>query len=121
MRDFVRVAVLGRRLVLLLAAVALAWCALPPPARAEGMTTVEQEHLAELTEWAYRNGATVRAPDCGDVCSQLWLSEHRPMPNQPASDELWGELNALEDTSTTEGGGRRSSALTATRCCGGAK
>lgn len=66
--------------------------------------TFEQEHLAELTEWAYRNGATVRAPDCGDVCSELWLSEHRPMPNQATSDELWGELNALEDTSATEGG-----------------
>lgn len=104
MRDFVHAAVLGRRLALLLAAAALTWCVLPAPVRAEGMTAVEQEHLSELTEWAYRNGATVRAPDCGDVCSELWLSEHRPMPNQPASDELWGELNALEGTSAPEGG-----------------
>jgi len=108
MHDSVRAAMPGRRLALLLAATMLAWCALvaaqAAPAHAEGMTAVEQEHLAELTEWAYRNGATVRAPACGDVCSELWLSEHRPMPNQPASDELWGELNALEDTSATEGG-----------------
>jgi len=104
MRDSTRAAGIARRLALLLAAAVLGWCALPAPAHAEGMTAVEQEHLAELTEWAYRNGATVRAPDCGDVCSELWLSEHRPMPNQATSDELWGELNALEDTSATEGG-----------------
>lgn len=47
MRDLARVAVLGRRLAVLLAAAALAWCALPAPVRAEGMTTVEQEHLFE--------------------------------------------------------------------------
>lgn len=99
--------VAGRRLLVLLLGAALSTCALlahVAPARAEGMTAVEQEHLPQLAEWAYRNGATVRAPDCADVCTDLWLSEHRPMPNQPTGDELWGELNALEDTSATEGG-----------------
>jgi hypothetical protein len=30
--------------------------------------------------------------NCGPVCDDLWLSEHRPMPNQTASDELHREL-----------------------------
>jgi outer membrane biogenesis lipoprotein LolB len=87
-----RAAVIARRLVLLLACAVLTCSLAAAPAAAEGvarMTAVEQEHLAELTEWAYRNGATVEAPDCGEVCSELWLSEHRPMPNQATSDELW--------------------------------
>lgn len=108
MRHPKRVAVFARRLVLLIVCAAFGACApLAAPARAEGverMTTVESEHLSELTQWAYRNGATVRAPSCDGVCSDLWESEHAPMPNQATSDELWGELNALEDTSATEGG-----------------
>jgi hypothetical protein len=75
--------------------------------RAEGvatMTAVEQEHLAELAQWAYRNGATDAGPDCGTVCTDLWLSEHRPMPNQATSAELWSELNTLEEAGTSEGG-----------------
>jgi len=90
------------------AALTLALLAAHAPAAAAGgvptMTAVELEHLPALAEWAYRNGATVTAPGCGDVCSDLWLSEHRPMPNQPTSDELWGELNQLEESSTAEDG-----------------
>ncbi len=107
MHRSAHVAVPARRLAVLLIAVALAvgvLVASDAPARAEGMTVVEQEHLPQLAEWAYRNGATVRAPECGGVCTDLWLSEHRSMPNQAASDELWGELNALEESGTAEEG-----------------
>jgi hypothetical protein len=107
-RESTRAVAIARRLVLLLLCAVLGtWSLATAPARAEGvegMTAVEQEHLSQLAEWAYRNGATVEAPDCGDVCSDLWLAEHQTMPNQATSDELWGELNALEDTSATEGG-----------------
>jgi hypothetical protein len=68
------------------------------------MTAVAQEHLAELTQWAYRNGATDVAPDCEAVCSELWLAEHRPMPNQATSSELWAELTSLEEAGVAEEG-----------------
>lgn len=41
------------------------------------------------------SGATTgsAASRCVDVCSDLWLSEHRPIPNQPLSSQIWRELN----------------------------
>ena len=107
MRHSMCVAAFGRRLASLLSCAA---CALALPgamARAEGvprMTTVEFEHLDDLTDWVYRNGATDVAPDCGSVCTELWLAEHRPMPNQAASSELWGELTSLEEAGAAEEG-----------------
>lgn len=110
MRNAVRAAAGGRRLTLLLACAALSTCSLAahaPAAGAEGverMTGVEFERLEDLTDWVYRNGATDAAPDCEAVCTDLWLAEHRPMPNQAASSELWGELTSLEEAGATEEG-----------------
>ena len=44
---------------------------------------------------ATRNGGTSGALPCGTVCSDLWLGEHRPMPNQPPSAQLHNELHRL--------------------------
>lgn len=49
-------------------------------------------------DWAARNAAYVgdEVP-CGNVCDDLWLSEHRPMPNQARSSDLWDELDRLNE------------------------
>jgi hypothetical protein len=49
----------------------------------------------QVTEFLYRGGATPTVPGCGGTCDDLWLSEHRPMPNQTASKDLHRELNRL--------------------------
>lgn len=107
MHRFAHVVGAGRRLAMLLLCACLLACVHAPAVRAEGlgtMSAVEQERLSELTEWAYRNGATVSAPECGGVCNDLWLAEHEPASNPAVADELWGELNALEEAGTTEEG-----------------
>jgi hypothetical protein len=91
-------------LAALLACALMATYAMPAAAGVERMTGVEFERLEELTQWVYRNGATDAAPDCGAVCTDLWLAEHRPIPNQAASSELWGELTTLEEVGVAEEG-----------------
>jgi hypothetical protein len=33
------------------------------------------------------------APQCSQVCDDLYLSEHRPIAGQPSSQQIWRELN----------------------------
>lgn len=51
----------------------------------------------DIAAWLYRGGAQDSSvtPRCGAVCSDLWLQEHRPMPNQPSSSLLHRELSHL--------------------------
>lgn len=34
---------------------------------------------------------------CSGICSELWASEHGPIPNQPTSDTLWRDFYALRE------------------------
>jgi hypothetical protein len=109
-QDRLTAAALAGVLVALLAlvgapATADAQTATLPPAVADNMDAV--------TQLAARDGlispAAGNSLDCGTVCDDLYLAEHRPMPNQPASDELWAEFNRLQ---------RRSRLLPALRLLG---
>ena len=75
-----------------LIAVPSGWASAPLPAPVAS-------HLDDLTQWAYRNGATTSAPTCGSVCGNLWESEHGSIPDQPTSQAMWDELNSLMDNS----------------------
>ncbi|MBJ7330726.1 MAG: PASTA domain-containing protein [Solirubrobacteraceae bacterium] len=55
------------------------------------VTTDQAGALAQLL----RRGGPVSTPDCGAVCTDLWLQEHRPIPNQPTSKALHAELVTL--------------------------
>lgn len=67
---------------------------LAAPTSAQAYTGVEADAVVEFAE---RGGARVPAgaPPCGAVCSDLWLSEQRPIPNQPSSRALHAELAKL--------------------------
>jgi hypothetical protein len=42
-----------------------------------------------------RNGAAPGTGTCVTTCSDLWLQEHRPIPGQPSSTKIWGELEKV--------------------------
>jgi hypothetical protein len=94
----------AKHVVVCAVAAVLSVLLLAPLARAETMTPTEQAHLEDLAQWAYRNGATTTAPDCGQTCQDLWIAEHEDMPNAGASAELQGEVTALEETGASDGG-----------------
>jgi hypothetical protein len=49
-----------------------------------------------VAQYIDQGGVANRAASaCGATCTDLWLSEHRPMPNQVASSELHAELQAV--------------------------
>jgi hypothetical protein len=59
----------------------------------------------DVTAFAARNGATDVSgiahdasglPSCDNVCNDLYLGEHRPMPGQVSSDAMHAELGRLE-------------------------
>ena len=59
----------------------------------------------DVSAFVARNGAVTvpgqatagtGLPTCTNTCSDLWLSEHRPIPGQPTSKALYGELAQLE-------------------------
>jgi hypothetical protein len=54
--------------------------------------------LDAVASWVARNGATTvpGMPSCTNVCNDLWLSEHRPLPGQVSSKDMWKELGQLE-------------------------
>lgn len=46
-----------------------------------------------IVQWLSRGGVPSGADlPCGTVCDDLWLSEHRPIPNQVSSQSLYREL-----------------------------
>ncbi|MFL5845277.1 MAG: hypothetical protein ACJ762_11325, partial [Solirubrobacteraceae bacterium] len=56
--------------------------------------------LDGITQWVARNGAATNQGTlgCNSVCTDLWLSEHRPIPNQPSSTQMWDELLTTTET-----------------------
>jgi hypothetical protein len=51
----------------------------------------------QIARWLYHGNPAaanpVGMPECGKVCTDLWLAEHRPIPGQPASKTMWRSLN----------------------------
>jgi hypothetical protein len=76
------------------------------------LTPKEIEHVKAIAQWVIKHGASTPPPgyECGPVCSQLWLEEHRPMPNQVTSAKMHRELRALT---------RRSGVMNGIRAAGG--
>lgn len=47
----------------------------------------------DIAQYVGQGGRVYGDPmPCGAVCSDLWLEEHRPIPNQPSSQQLHREL-----------------------------
>lgn len=71
--------------------------ALPAAAQARTLDTAIDRNLGAVTDFVQRGGATstVPTPVNPGVVDDLWLAEHRPMPNQATSDAMHSELRAL--------------------------
>lgn len=89
------------RTCVLAAALAAMLLIVVPSARADALPAPVANQLDDLTQWAYRNGATTSAPPCDSVCSSLWESEHGSIPDQPTSREMWDELTSLLENSAS--------------------
>jgi RHS repeat-associated protein len=69
----------------------------PSSAKAEELPKVVTEHMPEIVEWIYRNGALAEDPSpCKEVCATLWRDEHEALPSLPAANEYWNELGEAE-------------------------
>lgn len=73
--------------------IATAYTSTPPsPAAVDNAVA----HRSDMASFLRRSGPVSTPPHCGTVCSELWLQEHRPIPNQPSSKALHGELATLK-------------------------
>lgn len=62
---------------------------------------VVSQNVPLIAEHLARGGAAdVPGVGCGSSCSQWWLQEHQPIPNQPSSQALHAELRAARSTAT---------------------
>jgi hypothetical protein len=69
-----------------------------PPAIADAYVPepVVQENIPAIADHLARGGAVpIPGVDCGARCADWWVQEHRPIPNQPSSDQLHRELRRL--------------------------
>jgi PASTA domain len=68
-----------------------------------GAEVLTADEAASVAGWLEKGGGYTSAPspvgNAGTV-SDLWLSEHRPIPNQPSSTQLWNELGKLRSKAT---------------------
>jgi hypothetical protein len=94
-RCISRIGMWGRTCVMVAAVAAMLLIIVPAGRASAQLPTPVANHMDDLTQWAYRNGATTSAPTCGSVCSNLWESEHGPIPDQPTSQTMWDELTSL--------------------------
>jgi RHS repeat-associated protein len=67
-------------------------------AQAVGLPSIETEHMNDIVEWAYRNGAVNHS--CGEVCNNLWTAEHHSVPNNASGKAFW-EGNANVEINRT--------------------
>jgi RHS repeat-associated protein len=89
-RDFAQLCLRSLVLVTLVACI----CAAPANA---ALPEIEAQHMPEIVEWVYRNGALKSPVGCGAVCSALWAVEER----EPVGEKgLWDQLGELETTET---------------------
>lgn len=72
---------------------AIAKTATPPPS--EVTERVVTNHIDDLTQFLRRGGPANGTVNCGPVCTDLWLQEHRPIAGQPSSTSLHAELATL--------------------------
>lgn len=82
----------------LIFAIGVGALALPATSLAYVPSPTIDAHLDDVAQWAVRNAplAPQSGLQCGSVCTNLWLEEHRPIPNSPSSEKLWQELRGLE-------------------------
>jgi RHS repeat-associated protein len=86
--------------VFLLVLMFAAMLSLPVSASAV-LPEIEVNHMSEIEEWVYRNGALTKDPlTCGEVCGKLWLAEGKGFPKTIKAQEFWDELGALETSGT---------------------
>jgi len=83
------------RVILLLAALIFACHAASADAYTETLTAQQLEDVLQWVERGHGADGGGRTLTCGTVCSNVWLEEHRPMPNQPTSRALHAELSRL--------------------------
>ena len=78
-------------------AAVVAILAAPGSASALAPSATVQNNYRNVADLVQRGGATgtIPTPANPTVVDDLWLSEHRPMPNQPSSDALHAELKNL--------------------------
>jgi len=68
----------------------------PDEASAYVPEPVVLENVPAIADHAARGGATsVPGVNCGAQCADWWLQEHRPIPNQPSSEQLHRELRTF--------------------------
>jgi RHS repeat-associated protein len=82
-----------------LIAVSMAMASAPAPASA-ALPKIETEHMPQIVEWVYRNGADESPLPCSSTCASLWTAEHSEVPLNHAGQELWNELGELEMSGT---------------------
>jgi hypothetical protein len=87
-------ATLHRVLVVAAAVTTLSLVALTPNAHATALAPAVEQNFDEVYKWLERGGnPSPRTPlPCGTVCDDLFMAEHRPMPGQPASADMWKSL-----------------------------
>jgi hypothetical protein len=57
---------------------------------------VVEQNIGTVVEHSARGGATtIPGVSCGTTCTDWWLEEHRPIPNQPSSAQLHQELRSF--------------------------
>jgi hypothetical protein len=59
---------------------------------AAALEPVVEENLPTVSQHLRRGGTFWAPPTCGPTCETWWLEEHRPIPNQPSSQDLHREL-----------------------------
>jgi hypothetical protein len=52
-----------------------------------------KDHKIDINKHIQRGGQLGSSVNCGTVCSELYLEEHRPIPGQPSSEKMWASLN----------------------------
>jgi hypothetical protein len=80
------------------AAIAAIFVAAPlhPASASAALPEIEVQHMAEIEEWVYRNGAAKPPVGCGTVCTGLWVSEHNAIPRTAMAQQMWDGLGQLE-------------------------
>jgi RHS repeat-associated protein len=75
------------RLAVLAAIVAAVSLFSAAPASAT-LTELETQHMSQLTEWVYRNGAAKNPLGCALTCKEMWAREHSSQFDEPPQEAL---------------------------------
>jgi RHS repeat-associated protein len=72
---------------------------LSPAFASASLSAIEVEHVSEIEEWVYRNGAVESPLGCTEMCNRIWTAEHR-LSGSPAAQEIWEAIGDLETSGT---------------------